>query len=273
MSTSVFHIKNFTRYNTEDLEQLLEFVEAMIHKKTSKIPDRQYVYPWKKQGGKISPILTLRETSPKTLYRRDYSDHEAETFAEGTVRVYCDSFVRRINSDIALVAPDLLFDTPMEAIANCGNISIAPNAAVRAWCRRFSFLYEDIFRWSSTKDVLTFPTDFNYPKVRILPKHQNIPSKLDKDTDAQRAVRDCRVDMVIALEATLKDIGRVSKYDQQSVKKLNKNKHLLDATAEQLSEDVAGLFAYASALEQRLQQILKTTEEQLPEPTLEREGE
>ncbi len=265
----IFHIKNFTRYDTRDLESLFEYVEYVLQQKGMSI-DRQYVYPWKKEGGKISPIVVIKETRPKQLYRTDYSDREAAT--SSGVRLYCDSYFRRVGSNILLVSPDILFDTPMEAIANCGNVSIVPNEAVRSWCRRISFLYEGVFRWSNTKDMIDFPLGVKYPTVRILRKSANTPALSDKNNDVRRAIRDCAVDLRITLSAVIKDENRAQKYSEQIAKKVSNNPNLGDVVLEQIREDVLSLLTFSTDIEKRLQHFLESTEETLPEPYLEREG-
>lgn len=191
---SYFTLKNFTRYNTEDLEAVLRMV-GQTSGGSPALLDR-YV----PSGPFVEPVIMVKTYKPSALYRTEEAWNGPFTQRTSTqVRIYVKA-VRtwsRPQQDVRLVDPKDLYDTPIEALAAVGGVEVLPKEAVRQLCKRFSHFYtRSTARWESPEHDL--------PVVRIEAKKQGRETQAVKQEGARfranKAWSDSRRHLVKARE-------------------------------------------------------------------------
>lgn len=182
----IFELHNFTRYSTEDLYKLLDLVEKQVIKQHGEAKPA-FFRTWSKENGVIPNVVTIKDFVPKIMYRRtSYYDSKTKKNVTVALRVYVKkSDTYRGSSDVRIVTPPLLWDTPIEALARCKDSSVIPDDATRAILERFWHLYylptNDEKDLENIHKLLSKTT-----KVRIL---DNLEAKVDKN-EKLRAARE-----------------------------------------------------------------------------------
>tara|TARA_Y100000310_G_scaffold310777_1_gene356377 strand:- start:203 stop:1069 length:867 start_codon:yes stop_codon:yes gene_type:complete len=128
---SLFRIENFTRYNTEDLQALLDSVEKAIQAR-GKVPQRARLHPHKDEEGRIGPTVTVKDYSPSEPYLTVSAYVPRPGGGGGSnqnirVRAYVKhktGYLGTSAADIRIIQPNKLFVDPVEALAACDKHSI-----------------------------------------------------------------------------------------------------------------------------------------------------
>ena len=184
---SYFTIKNFTRYNTEDLEAVLRLAEQVSGGHPALL-DR-----YQKSGPLVAPVIMVKTYKPSALYRTEEAWNGPFTQRTSTqVRIYVKAVQTwsRPQQDVRLVDPKDLYDTPIEALAAVGGVEVLPKEAVRQLCKRFSHFFSGshTIKWESPEHDL--------PVVRVEAKKQGRETQAVKQEAAlyraNKSWADCR---------------------------------------------------------------------------------
>jgi len=137
---SIFNLKNFTHYNTDDIQTLLDLVEGSVldYEGCAEPVVR------KRYGGsdiRIPLHIVLKEYAPKTLYEKKTTYNNAgRSHTVSDIRVYVkDTLHHTASNEVCIVSPEMLWDTPIEALA--ASSEHMPEAAVLALALRFKELF------------------------------------------------------------------------------------------------------------------------------------
>ena len=142
-------MKNFTRYNTPDLEALIAAIEAQIKAFNGTVNLRNNVTEIE------FTIYTGRGTEKKRSWNA-----KNNTYVYSNVRKYVGKANWSMYGRIALLPPDRLFDNPIEALANADTQEpVAPVAFVISVaehiCSKYEIPYSRNTRFDLDKDALS----------------------------------------------------------------------------------------------------------------------
>lgn len=188
---ALYRLTNYTRYNSDDLEALIDAVEAVLpgllgyslrrafHRGTQEVLDER---------------ITLKDYSPSkpTKEVRSYQ----RVFGKTTIthrRLYvktCSFW--RATGDLRIVRPDKLWSSPEEALAACSqaNGSCIPAGALEQLLWRVAGLYELPYSKSEEEVVGAILSRFPDLRVRYEDKRANTINGAERDRmRRQRALK------------------------------------------------------------------------------------
>jgi hypothetical protein len=196
----IFEVVNYTYYNTDDLLKIFERVESgvLAHKGTV---EPSYGRRWRSEGERLPLRVTFKDYTPSEYVKSVHSWQNGRQISS-TEKQYVKENSRP-SSDIRIVTPDHLWDTPVEALAATrdGNKAV-PAAVLEKLVVRIGHLY-DVNRWGRG-DKYVDPT----VKGLSLRIETSLANKIDKDEKARAA----RQRAMGALDEALYAHRKISEY-------------------------------------------------------------
>ena len=174
----LFEIKNFTRYNTEDLTAIFDAIEAKL---TKVEPGGVHTYRSRVEV-KIDPTVSFKDYKPSQPFKRNsHWDNTQRRTVYTQVRQYIKappSWKR--DPDIRLVPPEMIHVNPLSALAAVETDTIPEEMLVLLVARIARLYSEDLV--NSDEIVAACP-------VRILPKRARTVGAAEKHRVARVAAR------------------------------------------------------------------------------------
>ena len=142
----IFTIDNFTSYNTQDIEALFTLVEdAVMENRGEVLPS--FVHRWSKKGERLASRVTLKTYTPGTKSRE--VTRWTQTGRQTSTVLLRVKESTRPSTDIRIVTPDALWDSPLEALAvTVSGEGTVPVEVVEQMVERIGRLY-DVTRYGT----------------------------------------------------------------------------------------------------------------------------
>ena len=149
---STFEVKNYTRYNTEDLTGLLDAVDAAVISIAGGA-ERARLSPWGQgRDHVVSTVVAFKDYTTKTWVPEQKwgagSNRQRRVFVKPQM-----GYSRRAENDIRIVPPNKLWTDPLAQLAACaaGNQDIfLPEEARVQLIQRLLTLYSGVSGWILT---------------------------------------------------------------------------------------------------------------------------
>ena len=242
----IFEVVNYTYYNTEDILKIFDLVEKAVEANTGKV-DPSYARRWRSEGERLPLHVTFKDYTPAS-YTAVTHNWQNSKKVEVRERVYVKDSSSP-STDIRIVTPDHLWDTPIEALAAANNVNKVPEAALVKLVERIGKLYE-VNHWGNGQRYAD-PSAAGL-SIRI---GNSLENKIDKDEKARAARQRATGALDEALYAHLK----MSQYGEnlkngvsRAVHQLRRSKVPLGAAEEAMEEAVSYVIEALSVAEQAI---------------------
>ena len=202
----LFKVKNYTRYNTEDLTGILRTIEAAIRSMLGWEPERAPVVSYQPDGTTVSEVIAFKDYTTKKVSRRE-DKWDIET-SPNFVRVYVKQtpFWRRCaENDIRIIPPRRLWTSPLEQLAATrdGDLHLPPEARAQIIHRLLTFFKSTAHAPLRDMEFMVARVLAEAPQIRIMAKRaETIPTEEKHRVARHRAYRtwvraQCEVDKLL----------------------------------------------------------------------------
>jgi hypothetical protein len=139
---AIFEIKNYTRYNTEDLLALFEAAESELRGKGLS-PQRAARNMYTRVPDPIDPTVTFKDYGPSDPYTVTKRwDPQASRYASSSVRKYIKGVAAyKSDGDIRIIPPGKIYTNALKALAATSGSEVIPAAMMEALAARVVSLY------------------------------------------------------------------------------------------------------------------------------------
>jgi hypothetical protein len=185
---AIFEIKNYTRYNTEDLLALFEAAESELRGKGLS-PQRAARNMYTRVPDPIDPTVTFKDYGPSDPYTVTKRwDPQASRYASSSVRKYIKGVAAyKSDGDIRIIPPGKIYTNALKALAATSGSEVIPAAMMEALAERVVSLYMNpnavAGPWASIRLLLAGMT------VRIMPRRAAAVDTAEKVRVARAAAR------------------------------------------------------------------------------------
>lgn len=177
---AIFEIKNYTRYNTEDLLALFEAAESELRGKGLSPQRVESHYGL----GVIDAVVSFKDYSPSDSFTtKSHWDNEARRYISYALRRYVKEVENwKPSPNIRIIPPSKIYTNPLEALASTAVDEVIPRAMMETLAERIATLYRD-GQYPQLVALLAGMT------VRIMPKRAATVDKAEKERVARDAAR------------------------------------------------------------------------------------
>ena len=139
---AIFEIKNYTRYNTEDLLALFDAAESELRGRGLS-PQRAARNMYTRVPDPIDPTVTFKDYGPSDPYTVTKRwDPQASRYASSRVRKYIKGVAAyKSDGDIRIIPPGKIYTNALEALAATSGSEVIPAAMMEALAARVVSLY------------------------------------------------------------------------------------------------------------------------------------
>jgi hypothetical protein len=175
---AIFEIKNYTRYNTEDLLALFDAAESELRGRG--LSPQRVESPYRM--GVIDAVVSFKDYSPSDSFTtKSHWDNDARRYISYELRRYVKEVETwKPSPNIRLIPPSKIYTNPMEALASTAGDEVIPRAMMEALAERIATLYR------GGAEIVALLAGMT---VRIMPKRAATVDKAEKERVARDAAR------------------------------------------------------------------------------------